>query len=87
MDEEVAKLKAAGYDNVYVWDAEPNEDDPDHTRPFDTPLVVLAGEIEIVMNGRSNILRANDEINIPRETVHSGKAGAKGCKYIVAERH
>jgi quercetin dioxygenase-like cupin family protein len=85
--EKIKGLKRQGYGPVYVWDAEPNEEDPDHTHPFDTCLVVLVGEIEIGMDGKSIILKSGNAIDIPREKIHYGKVGAQGCKYIVAEKH
>ena len=83
----IKELKAKGYQKVYAWDAEPNEEDPDHTHPFDTHLVVISGEILIKMDKYNKTLRSGDEVEIPKETVHYGLVGAKGCKYIVAERH
>jgi quercetin dioxygenase-like cupin family protein len=86
-EQKIDKLKRKGYEPVYVWNAESNEEDPDHTHPFDTHLVVLDGEIEIGMDGKSMILKPGDEIDIPREKAHYGKVGAVGCRYIVGEKH
>jgi len=86
-EQKIDELKKKGYDPVYVWNAEPNEEDLDHTHTFDTRLAVLEGEIEIRMDGKSVILKPGNEIDIPREKVHYGEAGAIGCKYIVAEKH
>lgn len=86
-EQKITDLKQKGYEPVYVWDAEPNEEDSDHTHPFETHLIVLENEIEIGMNGSSVILKVGDEIDIPKDVVHYGKAGALGCKYIVAEKH
>jgi len=87
MENKIEKLKTEGYELVYVWDAEPNEEDPDHEHPFDTHLIVLNGEIEIRMDGNTKILKTDDELDIPRQRIHYGKAGQNGCKYIVAEKH
>jgi len=81
------KLKQHGYNPVYVWDAKAGEEDPNHTHPFDTHLVILEGEIEIGTDGKIVILKSGDEIDIPKEKVHFGKVGVKGCKYIVGEKH
>lgn len=85
--DKIQELKTMGYDPVYVWNAEPNEEDPDHTHPFDTRLFIMDGEIEIRLGEKIITLRSTNEMDIPRGTVHSGKVGPKGCKYIVAERH
>ncbi|OGZ45437.1 MAG: hypothetical protein A3C84_00185 [Candidatus Ryanbacteria bacterium RIFCSPHIGHO2_02_FULL_48_12] len=86
-EQKIEELKQKGYDPVYVWDAEPNEEDPDHTHPFDTHLIILGGEIEIRMENKSIILQSGNVIDILREKVHYGKAGIQGCRYIVAEKH
>jgi quercetin dioxygenase-like cupin family protein len=86
-EQKIEELKQRGYNPVYIWDAEPNEEDPDHTHSFDTHLLILEGEIEIRMDGKSMIMKSESEIDIPKEKVHYGKAGQNGCKYIVAELH
>lgn len=87
-EEEIKKeLSQSGYDNVYTWDAEPNEDDSDHSHEFDTRLVILKGEIEIGMDGSKTVLKVGDRVDIPRGKIHFGTAGVSGCRYIVAEKH
>ncbi len=86
-EQKIEELKQKGYNPVYIWDAKPNEEDPDHKHQFDMYLLVLEGEIEIKLDNKSIILKSSDDINIPREKVHYGKAGINGCKYIVSERH
>ncbi len=86
-EEKIEALRQKGYEPVYAWEAEPNEEDPDHAHAFDTHLLVREGEIEIRMDERSVVLKSGDEIDIPRDKVHYGKAGTRGCKYIVAEKH
>lgn len=81
------ELKKEGYDNVYIWEAVPLEEDSDHNHDFDTKLAVLEGEIEIVVDGKKSLLKEGDSIEIPRNKIHSGKVGLGGCKYIVAEKH
>ncbi len=83
----IKELKKEGYDPVYVWNAEPHEEDPDHTHTFDTHLFVMSGEIKITTDTEEIILKQGSSFGIPREKIHSGKVGAKGCSYIVAEKH
>jgi len=81
------RLQQAGHDPVYLWDAPPNEEDPDHAHDFDTHLEVVAGEIEITVGAEKVTLEVGDQADILRGVIHSGKAGLEGCKYVVAERH
>jgi quercetin dioxygenase-like cupin family protein len=85
--EHIKQLEAEGFSPVYVWDAEPQESDPDHNHPFDTKLIILEGEITIEMNGKTEMLRKGASMFIPREEQHSGLAGKDGCRYIVGEKH
>ncbi len=80
-------LKAEGYDPVFVWDAEPNEDDPDHAHDFMSKLVILTGSITIGIAGAETTLTEGQSIIIPRGIIHSGLVGVEGCKYIVGEKH
>jgi quercetin dioxygenase-like cupin family protein len=83
----VKELEAEGFDKVYVWAAEPGEEDPEHTHPFDTRLVVIEGDIRITMNGDVHTLSPGESFDIPHDMPHEGHAGMKGCRYAVAEKH
>jgi quercetin dioxygenase-like cupin family protein len=72
--------------NVYVWNAQPHEDDPTHSHPYDTALLVLEGEILIKMNNQIIKLEPEDRLEIPKGVVHSAKAGQEGCKYVVGKK-
>ena len=93
MDEQkiIEKLTSEGYQKVYVWDAEPGEFDPEHQHDFGTKLVIVTGEIQIrtvVGNFLSNtIYKSGDEVLIAKHQPHEAKVGAKGCRYVVAEKH
>lgn len=91
-EQDISKdLQQQGYDPVYTWDAEPNEDDPEHEHEFDTKLHVLSGSIRVkVLNGdriEDYKLVAGSKLEIVRNKRHSAVAGPEGCKYIVAEKH
>jgi quercetin dioxygenase-like cupin family protein len=85
--EYIEKLKEEGYNKVYVWDAVPNEEDLEHSHPYNTKLVVLAGDIAITVNNQTLKLKVPDTIQIPKDILHSAIAGPEGCKYIVAEQN
>lgn len=93
MDEikEIEKLKAEGYDKVWVYQAEPNEVEEEHSHDYDTKLIILAGAINItsILDGAVTNIQylAGSEVIIPRENLHSAKVNAEGCRYIVAEKH
>jgi len=81
------ELRADGYNPIEVYEAEPNEEDLDHSHTFDTYIVMLSGEMLLRMDGKEKVLRANEEIFIPKGTTHYSKVMKNGCKFIIAERH
>lgn len=87
----IEKLTKAGYTKVWVYDAVPHEIDEEHSHDFDTKLHILSGEIRIkkLSGGEVNeyVVGKDEEIEIPRNQIHSAVVGAEGCRYIVAERH
>ena len=85
-EELIQKLKIEGYTKVYIHDAKPNENYLSHSHAWDTKLMILEGELEVNMDDKHSVLRKGDQIEIIRNKMHSGKAGPKGCRYIVGER-
>lgn len=87
----VADLKLEGYDNVYAWDAPPDEIEEEHEHPFETKLVIVAGEMRInvlrVDKMEDFTLHPGQEIEINRGERHNATAGPEGCRYVVGEMH
>jgi hypothetical protein len=93
MDEQkaVKKLKSEGYGNVWIYEAGSSEIDEEHSHDYETRLVILSGAINItsvIGDAVTNMqYKAGSEVVIPRNKLHSAKASAEGCRYIIAERH
>ncbi len=93
MDEQklIEKFEAEGYDNVWVYEAEPGEVDEEHSHEYDTKLYILKGSINItsVLGGAITNMqyKTGNEVVIPKNKLHSAKVTAEGCRYIVAEKH
>lgn len=86
----IKKLKDEGYDKVWTYDAEVNEIDEEHSHDFDSKLHVLSGEIRITLANDAIAdfrLREGQEIEIPRNAIHSARVGNQGCRYVVAEKY
>ncbi len=84
--DKIAELKRQGYKNVTIWNEVTAAGSVDHSHPFDTHLVVLDGEIEVIVDDQSRVLKTSEEIDIPRGTMHHSRLASKGCRYITAER-
>lgn len=67
-----AKLERLGYSvNVYTYP--PGTEFPDHSHGEDKIDGVLSGQFRLTMNGRSEILRAGDLVEVPAGVVHSAE--------------
>ncbi|MHB8871159.1 MAG: cupin domain-containing protein [Candidatus Doudnabacteria bacterium] len=80
------RMLREGYSIINEYDDSPNEVFPDHDHPGDQLLVVIKGSIELVMNGKTSILKPGDEMFFPAKMIHSAKVGPEGCLYLDGER-
>ncbi len=79
-------LRTEGYDKVYIWDAEPNEEDAPHSHPYDVKLVVLEGELNVTLANQSLRLKPGDQQTIAANLSHTALAGQQGCRYIIGQK-
>ncbi len=90
-EEVISELQSQGYDKVYVWNAEPDEIDDEHSHDFDTKLYILDGQIrlKVLIDDVITDLKLNseNELLVTRGQIHSAVAGSEGCRYVVAEKH
>jgi quercetin dioxygenase-like cupin family protein len=75
------RLMQEGYSLINKYNDSPNEIFPDHDHPGDQLLVVLEGSIEIVMDGKTSVLRSGDEMFFPARRMHSAKIGSEGITF------
>jgi quercetin dioxygenase-like cupin family protein len=56
------------------WDIEPGAALPKHSHPHEQVVNVFEGELEMVVNGATHLMRAGDVLAIPGGVVHSGRS-------------
>jgi PAS domain S-box-containing protein len=85
-DFEAASL-AEGFDEVVErrWDA--NEVLEPHRHPFAVKALMVAGEMWLTRDEKTQHLRAGDAFEIPRNALHSERYGPDGATFWVARRH
>jgi PAS domain S-box-containing protein len=85
-DFETASL-AEGFDEVVErrWDA--NEALEPHRHPFAVKALMVAGEMWLTRDEKTQHLRSGDVFEIPREALHSERYGPDGAVFWVARRH
>jgi len=81
-----ARLHWEGFAHTFVWQDGPNVFYPDHTHGAITAHVILEGEMTLILQGRTQTLRAGDRFDVTAETVHSARMGPAGCRYVVGEK-
>ncbi len=80
------KLREEGFRRTFVWEDGPGAYYPDHTHAADTAHIILAGEMTLTAEGRSETCRAGDRCDVPARVNHSAKIGPAGCRYLIGER-
>lgn len=80
------KLHAEGFSHAFVWQDRPNAFYPNHTHNTLTAHIVLEGEMQLTMNGNSEVFRVGDRCDVPAGAVHSAKIGPHGCRYLIGEK-
>lgn len=64
--------KATGNISLFAFDK--GEELSEHTAPFDAMVYIVEGKADVVINGKSNILEANQAIIMPANISHALKA-------------
>ena len=80
------QLRAEGFAHTYVWQDGPGTLYPDHTHRTETAHIVLAGELELTMNGETRRFGAGERCDVPAGAVHSARMGREGCRYLIGEK-
>ncbi len=80
-----AELQRDGY-QVVVNSMQPGKLNPEHVHDFDARLLVVAGEMTIVAEGRSNTYRVGETFSMTHGCRHSEQAGADGATYVAGRR-
>ncbi|MFQ6676879.1 MAG: cupin domain-containing protein [Fidelibacterota bacterium] len=63
------------------WDIKAGSSLPEHSHPHEQVTNMIEGELELIVDGESNILKPNSVVVIPSNATHSGKA-ITGCRVI-----
>jgi quercetin dioxygenase-like cupin family protein len=80
-----AQLQREGY-QVIVNTMEPGKLNPEHAHDFDARLMVVAGEMTVVAEGRSNTYQAGDTFSMTHGCRHTEQAGPSGATYVAGRR-
>ena len=77
-------LRREGFD-VVNGGQRPDFAEDMHAHDFDARIMVLAGEITVTCDGKSDVFHAGDHCEISAGCQHTTKAGPEGVAYIVGK--
>jgi quercetin dioxygenase-like cupin family protein len=80
------RMRKLGFDQVVrrVWKAHTTVEE--HSHPFDSSAIVVAGEMWLTVNGRTEHLLPGGTFELHAHQPHSERYGAEGATYWVARR-
>ena len=81
----IKKLKAEGFERVYVWEDAPNTYHSSHTHSTETAHIIMKGAIDIILYEKTYRLKEGDRLDVPANKIHSARVGKEGCRYIIGE--
>lgn len=82
----VARLRAEGWSNLYVWEDRPGATYPPHTHDKETAHLVVRGAITVSTGRGVRTYRTGERFDLPAGDLHSAVVGPEGCVYVVGER-
>jgi quercetin dioxygenase-like cupin family protein len=77
-------LRREGFD-VVNGGQQPGFAEDMHAHDFDARIMVLAGEITVIRDGKPDVFHAGDHCEIPAGCQHTTKVGPEGVAYIVGK--
>ncbi|HYL63479.1 MAG TPA: cupin domain-containing protein [Candidatus Methylomirabilis sp.] len=80
------QLEREGFGHTFVWQDGPNTYYSEHTHETETAHIILNGEMNLTMDGRSKTYRVGERCDVPAGAVHSAKMGPQGCRYLIGEK-
>jgi len=63
------------------WDIDAGAVLPEHSHPHEQVATIIAGELELTVNGETKVLRPGSVAVIPSDATHSGRA-ITSCRII-----
>lgn len=81
-----SQLHAEGFGRTYVWQDASGVFYSEHTHPTLTAHIILSGEMNLTVNGKSKTYRPGDRCDVSAGTVHSALIGPDGCRYLIGEK-
>lgn len=83
----VKEYEAAGWHHVHIREDAPKAIYPPHYHPDHVTLQVLAGELDIDIDGQHQVITPGQKIDVAAERFHTTCVGPTGCLYLHAEKN
>ena len=81
-----AALRTDGYLDVQLRDIAAGTHNATHSHPFDVRALMLAGELALTHEGRTQVYRAGEVFIMAAGCEHAEQFGAAPARYLVGRR-
>ena len=79
-------LERDGYQEISTRTQDALRENSAHSHPFSVRALMLAGEMTLTYEGKTQVCRAGDEFSMQAGCEHSEKFGPEGATYLVGRR-
>jgi quercetin dioxygenase-like cupin family protein len=79
-------LMQEGYPDPVVVQREPHESLDDHSHPFEVYALILDGDIELIIEGKSSVYKPGNIFYLGPQELHSERYGKEGVLYLASRR-
>jgi quercetin dioxygenase-like cupin family protein len=81
-----ADLRKSGFTELVTVVREPNGVLGEHSHPFESRALILAGEITLRVDGLDTCYRAGEVFHLKHAQVHEERYGPQGVSYLVGRK-
>jgi quercetin dioxygenase-like cupin family protein len=85
-DEFSRQLGQAGFGEIVVVEREPHGRLEQHSHPFESQALILAGEISLRVAGRESCYRVGEVFHLDNGQLHEEWYGPTGVRYLVGRK-
>jgi quercetin dioxygenase-like cupin family protein len=79
-------LMQEGYPDPVQVQRDPHESLGEHSHPFEVYALILAGDIELIIEGESSIYKPGNIFYLGAQELHSESYGKEGVLYLASRR-
>lgn len=80
------QLVQENFGELWVHTDPPGHFYEEHSHPVDTAHVVLDGSMTVSFDGKENIVKAGQRLDVLKNVPHTARIGEQGCTFLIGVR-